>query len=68
MHKNSPTENSILYSYNLFYVYSVLIQEARAAYDAEAKSSKKARLLLTVAVGMGRKVVDKAYEIANISR
>ena len=40
----------------------------RAAFEKEGREAKKDRLLLTAAVGAGKKTIDKAYEIAAISR
>ena len=38
------------------------------AFDAEADSSGKARLLLTAAVGCGKSTIDAAYEVAALAR
>jgi len=43
-----------------------LLEEARAAYNAEA--SGDSRLLLTAAVGVGKPTADTAYDVAGMSR
>ncbi|GAB1609167.1 chitotriosidase-1-like isoform X1, partial [Argonauta hians] len=42
--------------------------EAKMAFEAEAKSSGKERLLLASAVSAGKSTIDKAYDIAEISK
>jgi len=48
--------------------FTVLIQKLRAAFEAEAASSGKERLLLTAAVGCGKKTIDAAYEVAKLAK
>uniref|UniRef100_A0A8C5BZQ2 chitinase n=1 Tax=Gadus morhua TaxID=8049 RepID=A0A8C5BZQ2_GADMO len=43
--------------------YSVLLQEMRAAFEAEAKKTSRARLLLSAAVAAGQGNIETAYEI-----
>ena len=43
-------------------------QELRAAFEAEAASTGRERLMLTAAVGVGIETVQKAYEIDLISK
>merc|ERR1719193_735134 len=44
------------------HAFTVLIQKLRAAFEAEAASSGKERLLLTAAVGCGKSTIDAAWE------
>jgi len=46
--------------------FTLFMQELRAAFQAEAASSGKDRLLLTAAVAAGEWTVDKAYEVDKI--
>jgi len=46
--------------------FTQFMQEIRAAFQAEAASSGKDRLLLTAAVAAGEWTVDKAYEVDKI--
>ena len=46
----------------------LILQELRAAFEAEAKETGNERLLLSAAVGAGKSTVDKAYEIGKIAK
>ena len=48
--------------------FTLLVQELRAAFEAEAQATGLPRLLLTAAVGAGKKTIDAGYEIDLISR
>lgn len=50
------------------HAFTVLIQKLRAAFEAEAASSGKERLLLTAAVGCGKNTIDAAYEVAALGK
>ncbi|XP_078098071.1 chitinase-3-like protein 1 [Mustelus asterias] len=47
---------------------TLLIKEMMKAFKAEAKSSRKARLLLTVPVASNKRVIDVGYEISELSK
>jgi chitinase len=49
-------------------LYTLLIQELRAAFDAEGTQTGRAPLLLTAAVAAGKSNIDNAYEIDLISQ
>ncbi|KAG7472213.1 hypothetical protein MATL_G00106610 [Megalops atlanticus] len=49
-------------------LYSVLLQETRAAFEAEAKQSNRARLLLSAAVSSGRGTIETAYQIPQLGQ
>nr|BAS18840.1 chitinase2 [Sardinops melanostictus] len=48
-------------------LYSVLVQEMRAAFEKEAKTSSKARLLLSAALSAGRDTIESAYQIPQVA-
>ncbi|XP_034027409.1 acidic mammalian chitinase-like [Thalassophryne amazonica] len=48
--------------------YTVLCKEVRAAFEQEAAQTQKSRLLLISAVGARKDIIDKAYEIGELSR
>ncbi|PVD37548.1 hypothetical protein C0Q70_00142 [Pomacea canaliculata] len=48
-------------------LFTELVKELKHAYDEESKISGKPRLLLTAAVGVGKSVIDSAYDIPEIS-
>jgi hypothetical protein len=41
----------------------LIFQETREAFDNEAATTGKDRLLFTSAVGAGRSVIDSAYDV-----
>ena len=43
-----------------------LLQELRAAYEAEAQATGNERLMVTAAVGAGKDKIDTAYDVPNI--
>lgn len=47
--------------------FTLLCQEARAAFNAEAASSGRPTLLLTAAVGAGKETIDAGYEIEPVA-
>ncbi|KAI0214239.1 Chitotriosidase-1 [Lamellibrachia satsuma] len=48
--------------------FTLLCQELRQAFDAEAVTSGNPALLLSVAVGAGKTKVDNGYEVAQIAQ
>jgi chitinase len=48
--------------------FTLLVQDCAAAFAEEAKTSGKARLLLSAAVAAGQSTVDSAYEIDKIAK
>jgi hypothetical protein len=44
------------------------VQDLKRAFEADAASSGKDRLLLTAAVGAGKPIIDTAYDVPAISR
>ncbi|KAI0233848.1 Chitotriosidase-1, partial [Lamellibrachia satsuma] len=48
--------------------FTLLCQELRQAFDAEAVTSGNPTLLLSVAVGAGKTTVDNGYEVAQIAQ
>lgn len=52
---NSPPEDK--------HRFTLLCKELREAFEKEAASSGKDRLLLTAAVAAGKPTIDKAYEV-----
>merc|ERR1712038_494065 len=48
--------------------FTLLCQELRVAFEKEGRDTNQDRLLLTAAVGAGKKTIDNAYEIAAISK
>lgn len=52
---NSPPEDK--------HRFTLLCKELREAFEKEAVSSGKDRLLLTAAVSAGKPTIDKAYEV-----
>ncbi|XP_023649369.1 acidic mammalian chitinase-like isoform X2 [Paramormyrops kingsleyae] len=49
-------------------LYSVLLQEMREAFEAEAKQSNKRPLLMSAAVSAGRGTIDTAYQIPEVGK
>ena len=47
--------------------FSLLCEELRAGYEAEAVATGQERLLVTAAVAAGQSTVDSAYDIPRIS-
>ncbi len=45
-----------------------LVQELRAAYDAEALATGQEALVLSAAVGAGKPTIDAAYEIPEVCK
>ncbi|CAJ0958996.1 unnamed protein product, partial [Mesorhabditis belari] len=48
--------------------FTALINELRAAVEAEAVSAEKTRLLVTAAVSAGIATIDQAYDIPNLAK
>ena len=48
------------------YLFSIS-QELRAAFENEAQTSLRPRLLLTAAIAAGSKTIDAAYEVSKIN-
>ncbi|KAM4570582.1 acidic mammalian chitinase-like [Fundulus diaphanus] len=48
--------------------FTLLCQELLAAFEEEAKKTKRPRLLLTAAVAAGKGTIDSSYEIAEVSK
>jgi chitinase len=48
--------------------FSLLIQELRVAFENEAEKTHRQRLLLTVAVGVGKDIIDSAYDVPAIAK
>ncbi|KAL8597655.1 hypothetical protein ACOMHN_031590 [Nucella lapillus] len=48
--------------------FTALVKELKKAFEAEAASSGRPRLLLTMAVAAGKETIDKGYEVAELSR
>ncbi|KAL5018332.1 hypothetical protein ScPMuIL_004054 [Solemya velum] len=48
--------------------FSLLVKETRAVFDEEAHVTGKPRLLLTAAVAAGKRTVDDAYDVPEISK
>ncbi|MGH0160384.1 UNVERIFIED_CONTAM: hypothetical protein FKN15_039308 [Acipenser sinensis] len=49
-------------------LYSVLLEEMRAAFENEAKQTNRARLLLSAAVSAGVGTIQSAYEIPKVGQ
>ncbi|XP_010873806.1 acidic mammalian chitinase [Esox lucius] len=49
-------------------LYSVLLEEMRAAFEKEAKQTNKARLLMSAAVAAGMGTIESAYEIPKLGQ
>ncbi|XP_026862794.2 acidic mammalian chitinase-like [Electrophorus electricus] len=49
-------------------LFSVFLNEMRAAFEAEAKQTNRARLLMSAAVSSGRGTVDTAYQIPQLGQ
>ncbi|KAJ8371376.1 hypothetical protein SKAU_G00114040 [Synaphobranchus kaupii] len=49
-------------------LFSVLLEEMKAAFEAEAKQTNKARLLMSAAVSSGRGTIDSAYQIPQLGQ
>ncbi|KAL4645983.1 acidic mammalian chitinase-like isoform X2 [Arapaima gigas] len=47
-------------------LYSVLLEEMRAAFEAEAKQTNRARLLISAAVSAGQGTIETAYQIPKL--
>ncbi|XP_035244645.1 acidic mammalian chitinase-like [Anguilla anguilla] len=58
--RGSPPEDKQL--------YTTLVQEMMAAFEAEAKQTNRPRLMLTAAVSAGKGTIDSAYQIAQIGQ
>jgi GH18 family chitinase len=52
---------------SIILVTNLIMQEFRTAINAEAASSGKAALLLTIAVSAGKTNIDNGYEVSKIS-
>nr|BAP90827.1 chitinase [Prionace glauca] len=50
------------------HLYTVLAQELMAAFEAEAKTSGKPRLLLSLAVAGGKSNIDTGYEVPELGQ
>ncbi|XP_033733481.1 probable chitinase 10 [Pecten maximus] len=48
--------------------FGILCKKLRLAYDREARLTRKPRLLLSVAVGAAKKIIDVSYEVPTISK
>lgn len=48
---------------SLICLFLLLLKETREAFDNEAKTTGRERLLFTSAVGAGKAVVDSAYDV-----
>eukprot|EP00061_Rhincodon_typus_P010460 g34774.t1 len=48
------------------YLYTVLVQEMMAAFEAEGRSTGRPRLLLSAAVAGGKSNIDSGYEIPEL--
>ncbi|KAM9445216.1 acidic mammalian chitinase-like [Clarias gariepinus] len=49
-------------------LFSVLLAEMRAAFEAEAKQTNRARLLMSAAVSSGRGTIETAYQIPQLGQ
>ncbi|XP_039605940.1 acidic mammalian chitinase-like [Polypterus senegalus] len=49
-------------------LYTVLMQEMLAAFEAEAQQSNRPRLMITAAVAAGKSNIDSGYQIAEVSQ
>ncbi|KAJ8258686.1 hypothetical protein COCON_G00176980 [Conger conger] len=58
--RGSPPEDKQL--------YTTLVQEMMAAFEAEGKSTNRPRLMLTAAVSAGKGTIESAYQIAQIGQ
>uniref|UniRef100_A0A8C9S1U3 Acidic mammalian chitinase n=1 Tax=Scleropages formosus TaxID=113540 RepID=A0A8C9S1U3_SCLFO len=47
-------------------LYSVLLEEMKAAFEAEAKKTNRARLLISAAVSAGEGTIETAYQIPKL--
>nr|BAW98094.1 chitinase [Heterodontus japonicus] len=50
------------------HLFTVLVQELMAAFEAEGKSSGRPRLLLSAAVAGGKSTIDSGYEIPQLGQ
>ncbi|GCC29494.1 hypothetical protein chiPu_0007936, partial [Chiloscyllium punctatum] len=50
------------------HLYTVLVQELMAAFEAEGKSTGRPRLLLSAAVAGGQSNIDSGYEVAQLGK
>jgi chitinase len=48
--------------------YPALIQEARAAFEAESVRTNRSRLLLTAAVSAGEGTIKEGYDVPAFAR
>ncbi len=53
---------------NLTMVLLFRFQELREAYEEEADTTGRPRLLVTAAVGAGKGTIDSAYEVEEIAK
>ncbi|KAJ8360381.1 hypothetical protein SKAU_G00169060 [Synaphobranchus kaupii] len=58
--RGSPAEDKQL--------YTTLVQEMMAAFEAEGKKTNRPRLMLTAAVSAGKGTIESAYQIAQIGK
>ncbi|KAG2468266.1 acidic mammalian chitinase-like [Polypterus senegalus] len=49
-------------------LYTVLLQEMLAAFEAEAKQTNRPRLMITATVAAGKSNIDSGYQIAEVSQ
>ena len=47
--------------------FATLLEQLRAAFDAEGTSTNRAPLLLTAAVGIGPTTADNAYDVPKLN-
>ncbi|XP_032898834.1 acidic mammalian chitinase-like [Amblyraja radiata] len=50
------------------HLYTILVQELMAAFEAEGKSAGKPRLLLSASVAGGKSNIDTGYEVPQLSK
>ncbi|XP_066559332.1 acidic mammalian chitinase-like [Amia ocellicauda] len=58
--RGSPTQDKQL--------YTTLVQEMLAAFEAEGKQTNRPRLMVTAAVSAGKATIDSGYQIAQVSQ
>ncbi len=63
---NGPMHHDSRVSFPFTWIIRSL-QEARAAFDAEALRTGKAALLLAAGVPVGKSTIDSGYEVSKIS-
>ncbi|MBN3324876.1 CHIA chitinase, partial [Atractosteus spatula] len=49
-------------------LFTTLVQEMLAAFEAEAKQTNRPRLMVTAAVSAGKSTIDSGYQIAQVSQ